>query len=133
MVVRVDGTIASRRGAAARFGCAPTACGEVALGAGTLAEVGRTSAVLGEAPAALDTDVVVLSGVAAAGCPPLAVGVGGIVDTSAESTVGAGLAVASDDGVGAMGDSVGAMEVESGAPVRSVGGSGDACEPPTRG
>ena len=103
IVVRVDGTIASRRRAAARFGCAPTACGEVALGAGTLAEVGRTSAVLGEAPAALDTDVVVVSGVVAAGCPPVAVGVGGIVDAPSESTGGAGVAAASDDGVDTSG------------------------------
>jgi len=103
IVLRVDGTVASRRGATAGFGCAPTACEEAALAVGILVEVGRTSVVLGEAPAALDTDVVVLSGVAAAGCPPVAVGVGGIADTLSESTVGAGVAVASDDGVDTSG------------------------------
>jgi hypothetical protein len=125
MVVEVGGTVASRRGAVAGFGCAPTPCAEVTLAAGKIAAVGRTSVVLGEVAAALDTGVIMLSGVDAAGCPPVDFGVGGVVDTPAESTVGAGVAVAADDGVGAMevesgvvvgasDDGVGAMEVESG-------------------
>jgi len=89
------------------------------------AAAGWTSIVLGELTAALDTGVVIVSGVAA-GCPPVAFGVGEIVDTPAESTVGVGAAVSPEDGVGAM-------EVERGAPVRLVGGIGDASEPLTRG
>src|SRR5262245_15601795 len=94
MVVEVGETAVSRRGAVAWLGWAPTACGEV-----TLAAVGPTSLVLGQVAAALDRGAVVLSGVAAAGCTPVAVGVGEIV----ESTVGEGVTLAADDGVDTSG------------------------------